>query len=358
MQPPIRWSHQPAQQAFADEEIRRSWDQLNGQHGNLPILDAAAVRAALQTFDDGRQWLAIAHDRDGLAAMIVASRSGPMQWQCYQPSQLPVGCWVARAGLTPLGVATRALSGMPTTCWVMSLTQIDPLLHERPADTDRVQTADYIETAWLDLRGSFDDYWAARGKNLRQNLRKQRKKIADDGVQATMHILRSASDMAQAVARYGVLEASGWKAAQGTAIHPDNDQGRFYTQWLQDAAHRGEAFVTEYTFGDRTVAMNLGLLRAGTLIVLKTTYDESHKALSPASLLREDELKSFFADGEVRRIEYFGRRLEWHTRLTDTHRTLYHLTAYRWAWLQRLAQARRRRVAAAETEQTPTTSDG
>ena len=77
------------------------------------------------------------------------------------------------------------------------------------------------------------------------------------------------------------------------------------------------------------------------LVVLKTTYDESIRQLSPAFLLRESELQEIFAQGQVRRIEYFGRLMDWHTKMTPNKRTLYHLTAYRWPMLKLLALARR-----------------
>ena len=67
----------------------------------------------------------------------------------------------------------------------------------------------------------------------------------------------------------------------------------------------------------------------------------AYRPLSPAFLLREDELKHIFAGSEIRRIEYFGRRMDWHTKLTDHQRTLYHLTSYRWPLVKKLAHRRR-----------------
>jgi len=346
VQPPIQWTSSPACPALADDATCTDWNRLNAQRGNHTILDAHALRAALDVFGEGNEMLVVGRDREGLAAMMIVRRSGALQWQTFQPSQLPLGAVVTRSGVALAEMAASAIQAMPGLCWVLSLTQVDPLPHERPAASKTLRVADYIPTAWLEVAGSFDDYWATRGKNLRQNLRKQRKKLADEGRALKMLMLRSPDEMPAAIARYGALESSGWKSAEGTAIHPDNAQGRFYTRWLQDAATIGEALVTEYRFDDRTVAMNLGLLRDGTLIVLKTAYDESLKAVSPAFLLREDELRAFFAGTEVKRIEYFGRVMEWHTRLTDHQRTLYHLTQYRWAWLRRLLEARRRRTPA------------
>ena len=70
----------------------------------------------------------------------------------------------------------------------------------------------------MDRHRSFDQYWAARGKNLRLNMRKQRSKLLAQGVALTMQVLRAHADMAPAVARYGVMESAGWKAGKGTAL--------------------------------------------------------------------------------------------------------------------------------------------
>jgi len=90
-------------------------------------------------------------------------------------------------------------------------------------------------------------------------------------------------------------------------IHLDNDQGRFYLRLLQDAAARGEAVVYEYHFNDRPVAINLCLVRKGTLIILKTTYDETTQPYSPAQLLLQDLLEELHRAATIRRVEFYGR---------------------------------------------------
>ena len=137
------------------------------------------------------------------------------------------------------------------------------------------------------------------------------------------------------------MESGKRKAERGTAIHPDNAQGRFYSELLEHASRRGEAVVYQYLFNERVVAMNLCLQRNGILVVLKTTYDESIKSFSPAFLLRENELQEIYREGQVKCIEYYGRLMDWHTKLTDRKRGLYHLTQYRWPVLKKLANVRR-----------------
>lgn len=64
-------------------------------------------------------------------------------------------------------------------------------------------------------------------------------------------------DIAQAIADYGLLESAGWKAEGGTAIHPDNAQGRFYRAMLENFCRQGRGRVYRYRFDDKVVAVDL-----------------------------------------------------------------------------------------------------
>jgi hypothetical protein len=226
---------------------------------------------------------------------------------------------------------------------MLGLSQLDPLFGDRPKDGGHWQTLDYIETPWVEVSGSFEDYWAARGKNLRTNMRKQRAKLEAEGTPPRLEVLTSPADVAQGLADYGRLESAGWKAADGTAIHPDNAQGRFYRAMLEAFCRGGAGSIYRYSFGGKVVAVDLCVASTETLVVLKTTYDESYKTLSPSSLMREDALRGVFAGGRIRRIEFYGRLMEWHTRWTDKKRVLYHANYHRWPFLSRLRSLAGRR---------------
>lgn len=58
----------------------------------------------------------------------------------------------------------------------------------------------------------------------------------------TLTCVTDPAGVAAALADYGALESAGWKAGTGTAIHPDNAQGRFYRRML-------EAFCTAILAG-------------------------------------------------------------------------------------------------------------
>ncbi|CAH0217986.1 hypothetical protein SRABI118_02151 [Massilia sp. Bi118] len=335
----MTWTLVPAARfaAFADR-----WRRLHADSAASILLDADFVAPLITEFAPADALLACCEQAGQIVAMAIVVPAGRGSWATLQPSQAPLGLWLQHPSqpLEPLLRALlRALPGMPL---VFGLTQMDPLLTPRPADEGHVRTLDYIATAHVDLTGSFDDYWEARGKNLRSNLKKQRNRLQRESTATRLEVCREAWQMAEAVADYGRLESSGWKAGEGTAVHADNAQGRYYRAMLEAFCRRGQGSVYRYWFNDRLVAMDLCIEDRDSIVVLKTSYDETvPSSLSPTLLMREEATRRLFEEGRMRRIEFYGRVMEWHLRWTDQVRTMYHVNYYRWAVLGRLRSTSR-----------------
>lgn len=321
------------------------WDSLNEACQRLPFLETAFLEPLLEEFGGQDCVLALGQVDGRLLAGLIVRRLSGGRWVTAQPSQLPLGPVLLHASLNQAEVCDSLVRALPGFKLSLGLTQIDPAQHPRPVDSPRFKTLDYIETAWVDVEGSFADYWAARGKNLRQNLRKQRNKLAAEGAQLVLEEVRDVQSMSAVLLDYGRLEAASWKADLGTAIEPDNAQGRFYLRMLQNFAAKNRASAYRYTLNERVVAMDLCIESDDVLVILKTTYDGSDKNLSPAFLMREEQFQRLFETGRFSRIEFFGKVMEWHTRWTDNSRTLYHCNNYRYGWLPRLLALRSKLLA-------------
>ena len=320
----MKWTLAPAAR-FADHAAQ--WDALQASNLAAPMLQADFVAALLAEFGSGGDLLATCDD-----AMAIVRPHGRGSWATFQPAQAPLGIWIARPGLDRASALASLLRALPGVGLVLGLTQLDPLLAPTPPDA-----VEYIQTARITVAGSFDDYWAGRGKNLRSNLKKQRARLAADGVDLRLQVSKHPHEMMDAVRDFGRLVSAGWKAQAGTAVHPDNAQGRFYARMLAAFAARGAASVYRYWFGEQLVAMDLCICQGDCIVVLKTTYDESvPKTFSPALLMREEAVRAMFDSPGTARIEFYGKVMEWHTRWTEEVRTLYHVNHYRWAALRRL----------------------
>jgi Acetyltransferase (GNAT) domain len=336
------WKNYPGLQIERDHTLLEEWNRLNAAHCNLTFLDSMAIIAALKHFGTGHERLLIAFENSKIVAMFVLAPKGLFRWQTFQPSQLPLGVWVS-SQCSRLDEFSQDLRHGPLGyCWILSITQLDSQFNSYSTEKGDSLHSHYIDTSWIDIEGSFIDYWNGRGRNLRQNMKKQRTKLLAKNLQIEMQVLKNYADMASAVQRYGAMESLGWKAGNRTAIHPDNAQGHFYRELLEKASLDGEAAVYQLLFNDQVVAMNLCLIRNTTLVVLKTTYDESIEGISPAFLLREKELQEIFSQEKIQRIEYYGKIMDWHTKLSDNKRSVYHTTFFKWEFLKNLALIRKK----------------
>lgn len=338
----MKWRFHPAARFgdFAD-----AWSALHAAGPASPLLHADFVRALLAAFGDNAQLACCEQDGETLA-MALLERSGGGAWRSFQPAQAPVGLWLARPGVALPALMAALVRDLPGCALLAGISQLDPMLDPRPADGPCLQTLDYIDTARITMDGAFDAYWAARGKNLRSNLKKQRARLEREGIATHCETLTAPHDMAAAVNDYAALESGGWKGRDATAVRAGDAQARFYTLLLEAFARRGAAKVYRYRFDDQVVAMDLCVESSDCIVVLKTAYDESVPAhYSPALLMREEACRALFDEGRLRRIEFYGRVMEWHRRWTDEVRCLYHLNYYRWPLLQRLHALGRRRAA-------------
>jgi len=326
----MNWEIRPLDQFV---HLRDDWRRLNQQAHDSPVLDPDFIEPLLKHFGDGQQRVAVCRSRDQITALAIVHSAGRGSWQTFQPSQAPIGLWVSDPILPLAALLPPLLRQSSPWGLVFAITQQDPDIVPRPAPEGSLRTLDYIQTARITVDGTFDDYWARRGKNLRHNMKRQRNRLAKEHIATRLEVLTEPSDMLAAVRDYGTLESAGWKANEGTAIRVDNSQGRFYAEMLERYANRQSARVYRYWFNDQLAAVDLCIEQNGILVILKTTYDERIKESSPALLMRQDAFAGLFAEGRVRRIEFYGKVMDWHTKWSDEIRTMYHVNWYRWSWL-------------------------
>jgi CelD/BcsL family acetyltransferase involved in cellulose biosynthesis len=333
----MKWQVLPATEV---ERFVSSWNALNKLGPDSPLLTSEYLLAALRAFGTGREKLAILGNPQAPDCMAVLVERRRCVWETFQPAQAPLGFWVMRSGLDMDAALSALLGALPGFPLMAGISQQDPAILPRPASSPYLQTLDYIDTARIIVEGDFEPYWESRGKNLRQNMRKARNKLEKAGLAVSLVCLTDPATVKDAIANYGRMESAGWKARDGTAVHPENDQGRFYQHLLESHCQAGTGRIYQLMFNDQIVAMDLCVQRDNVIVILKTTYDEAAADYSPAMLMHQELFQELFKSGEFKRIEFYGKVMEWHLRWTEDKRTMYHINCYRWSWLKRLLAAK------------------
>jgi CelD/BcsL family acetyltransferase involved in cellulose biosynthesis len=309
--------------------VARAWNALVERSRGSPVQRAELLFAAARHYAAGRLRLATMHRGGSIGAMALVD-AHPLLPEVFVASQTPLGAWVQAPGEDFVALARALLARLPFALR-LGVPQLDPRHAAPPAAGEQFATVallPYIRTPWLAIEGDFATYWASRGRNLRANLRKQRERLAARGEGLRIEVLREPADMARGVADYAALEARGWKAGEGTALVPGQAQARFYADALERLAAAGVAEVWRGLVGERIVACELCVRERGEFAILKTTYDETMAPLSPAALMRLEMFERLHADGDVRRVEFYGPIKEWHTRWSHDTRDVYHANVH------------------------------
>ena len=299
-------------------------------------MESRFLANALEHLGSGQERLAVFGDGADPDAIGVVSKTKLGAWGTFQASQSPLGALIVRPGTDTAALAQALFDQLPLSCQIFSITQQDPDILARPGSQPLLRTLDYIDTARITVDMDFDDYWAARGKNLRHNMKRQRNRLGREDVHLQLEVLTGPEEMRAGVKSYGDLESLGWKTEKGTAVHIDNAQGRFYAALLEDYAATGNARIYRYHYNDTLAAVDLCVWNESAFVILKTTYDETMKTSSPALLMRREYFPPIFDKREVGRIEFYGKVMDWHTKWSDEIRTLYHINAYRSATVAKL----------------------
>jgi hypothetical protein len=338
----MNWTFLPAAEAF--DQTRQDWDALNRSlHGHI-LLDSGMVGPLIRHFGAGEVVLGVSrHPRR--PGMVLLVKKGPAMWETFQPSPAPLGL-INLGHPDDRGEAMRellnALPGYPLQLGVLAQDPDYPLVAPSTSDGRGIQVVDYIPIARVPLGGTFEEYWQNRSANLKHNLSRQRRRLAEQGSTLELATYRAAENIGMCMREYGRLEGQGWKGQAGTAVAEDNAQGRFYREVLETFCAKGEGVVFLLRLDGKVIASDLCLARNGMLVVLKTAYDQTVERLSPALLMRQEIIQQLYAEKQVQVVEFYGPVMDWHTKWTDQIRMMYHLNCFRGPWVPKVKDLAKR----------------
>lgn len=322
------WLFQKARDAFQD--LRGRWDDLNKSCGNHVLLDSEFVSSLLRHFGSDDTLLGISD-----SGMVFLERTRRGFWQTFQPAQGPLGLILLQTTKPVEEHVADLMRCLPGFCLGLSITQQDPdfTALKNMNHSLNFETVDYITTSRIRLTGEFEPYWKARGRYFVDDLRRQTRRLEEQGIRIEFSVERQPGRVAECIGEYGRLEATGWKGTEGTAVTAENQQGRFYRDVLEKFCTKGEGAIYRLLFSGKVVATDLCLERNGMMAVLKIAYDESLAGISPGKFLHREILRQLFQEQNIEVVEWYGRLHEWQKKLDSSPRTMFHVNFYRHSWV-------------------------
>lgn len=313
------------------------WSTLNTDcHDAHPLLQTRMVRLLIEHFPADLEVLSIV--QDGAPAALLLVKNSAKRSSLSRVGYLPAQSQIALAQLHPdcLNLRQKLLQVLPRTTQRFDLLYVDSVHQARIAAADGAERSTRALDMTINLDGDFESYWETRPKTLRKNISRYRNRVKREIGSFRFNVIREPQIILSAVDRYGFLESKGWKGASGTAVHPNNRQGRFYRALLHEYATTDEAMVFELYHQDRLVASRLTIHNGKMLVILKTTFDEDYKCYAAGRMLLYEVIKHLFAEKKLEHIAFYtsatSEQLQW---ATDS-RPIYNISFYRHPALARV----------------------
>lgn len=283
------------------------WAALNERlFGGHPLLDPLFVGPLLECFGKASTQLAVLGDPADPQAMLLLVPGRVGVWRAFLPSQAQIApVLLARHDRRRVADLLRALPGRALALDLLAQDPLHSALVPAEEPDPLIEVRDHVRTISVALDGGFERYWSARSRTLTKNIRRYGHRLERDGIRLDFEVATHPQQVAARVLDYGRLESAGWKRRNGTAVSPDNVQGRFYSAVMQGFAQRGDARVYSLLHDGRPVSSRLVVHSARMFVILKTTYDESYAQYAPGRLLLQAVLRDLFGLGEGRVVEFY-----------------------------------------------------
>jgi CelD/BcsL family acetyltransferase involved in cellulose biosynthesis len=191
-------------------------------------------------------------------------------------------------------------------------------------DSVSASKEELIETPFLPIESSWDEYFNSRSKNHRKNMRRALRKMEDDGGWELV-MFDQAAAIREQVDKGFEIEGSGWKRENNSSILSDERITSFYRDLAGRFADLGLMRLFFLRFAGTDVAFDFCIFYQGRVYALKTGYDESYAAYSPGQILQMTELEKIFTLDQAE-YDFIGPKMDFKTRWTDhlrNHWTLY-----------------------------------
>ncbi|WP_438863389.1 GNAT family N-acetyltransferase [Neptunicella sp.] len=322
----MEWTFLPANEF---KQYKKRWNELNQDNQNLAILNTEFIEPLLAYYFSDDALLAIGREQGAINCMLFLRKKAWGRWETIMPSQAPLCLMVTTHNHFTDELLQSLCKALPGVVIQLDFLQLDSKNLTLP-NKQQYELSEYIITGNRPVPEIFDDYFKSLGKNLRQNYNKVINRAAKAEQQLDCYKVDTPEDVVQGVKTYAEIEAKSWKADLGTAIEPDNIQGKYYTEMMAKLAQKNQACVWYYTIDQQIVACDLCVIQNHTLIILKTTFDDAYSKSSPALQMKVDMLRYYAEHPQegIHNIEFFGKAMEWHKRLDSELRPINHLTWY------------------------------
>ena len=159
----------------------------------------------------------------------------------------------------------------------------------------------------VDVQGSWSSYQERWTRNHRRHIRKADRRATTTG-RLSLEVCTAFEPgrVADLLRRGCDIENRSWKGEAGTSILRAPGMFDWFVKQAEQLADWGQLQLTFLQLDGRPIAFEYGYRAKATYFSHKVGYDPAYAHLSPGQLLRQRMLERFFAERQVRCVDFWG----------------------------------------------------
>jgi CelD/BcsL family acetyltransferase involved in cellulose biosynthesis len=296
------------------EQIQAEWDSLAFERGG-PMLNCDWARTCADVYGLGGRLEILMYGSPGVAAIAPLFRSGRVGGRCELIGASELG--------EPMNFLYSEPSAVEPLAEALAEARCALLLRRLPADSPVVGALKrayrgkglvVCRRASAVARIALDESWIEPERHLnsgrRSDLRRLRKSAAKSGAMHIEIIRPRPDELNSLLDEAYEVEASGWKAAEGSALALDPCRGPFLRRYAAAACQRGLLRLCFLRLGERAAAVQIAIEVAHGFWLLKIGYREEFARCSPGTLLMCETI-AYAAKAGLRSYEFLGADETW-----------------------------------------------
>jgi CelD/BcsL family acetyltransferase involved in cellulose biosynthesis len=194
----------------------------------------------------------------------------------------------------------------------------DPLYAALGAAGDSLLTHHLTDQPYVDLSVDAETYEAALPRKLRQDLRRRRRRLDEQGAVA-FDVHDGSESLRDLLVEGFAVEAASWKGERGCAISSTVERTRFYTELAEWAAARGWLRLAYLRVDGRAIAFSIFLRTETHVWALKLGVDPEFRSAGAGVLLTWESLRRWLGRG-LASFEFLGNADPFKLMWTNTTR--------------------------------------
>jgi CelD/BcsL family acetyltransferase involved in cellulose biosynthesis len=155
-----------------------------------------------------------------------------------------------------------------------------------------------------------DESGSAPGGHVRREVSRLGRRIEKEMGAPAVIVERSGEPAA--IDDFLELEASGWKAANGTAMASRPEHAQFFREMCADFTRKGCLQLRSLEVSGRPVATKCNIISGNVVFCFKSAYDERYASSHPGFQLEVRDMECFAAEGRL-----------WEDSCTDANNSMY-----------------------------------